>query len=50
VDVNTVVLLGEKIKGEWWKFGPEQPAVVWKATGKKSMKLFKKIKEKLCNG
>jgi hypothetical protein len=24
--------------------------VVWKATGKKSMKLFKKIKEKLCNG
>jgi hypothetical protein len=47
VDVNTVALLGEKIKGQWQKFGPEQRAVVWKAIGKKSMNLFKKIKEKV---
>jgi hypothetical protein len=44
--VNNVALWGEKFKGQWRKFGPEHLAVVWKATSKKSMNLFKKIKEK----
>jgi hypothetical protein len=32
VDINTVALLGEKIKGQWQKFGTEWPTVVWKAS------------------
>jgi len=44
-------LLGEKIKGEWWKHRPEQPPAVQKAcycnsqfeTGKKLTKSFMKI-------